>query len=169
MAARARREIEISEDIAFQRRSWQAQRVGRLLVFLLVGAALTGVVGGGGLANVTITAPDGTIAVEHRRVLRNHADAPLDVRVSGDSSVAAPLTLWLSRELVRSLDLERAVPATTKEWSEDGRVMLEFAPPPSGRGGEIRLHLRTRNPGRLEGELGVVGGGAVRLRFMVLP
>jgi hypothetical protein len=159
--------IEVADDMAFQRRSWRVQRLGRWLVFAFVGVALTGAFGGGGLAKVQAISPDGRVAVEHRRVLRNEADAHVAVRFTVPDNAGNPV-LWMSESLLAAFELEGMTPRAEREWSEGGRVVWEFDRRTRGAL-EVRLQLRARETGRHAGEIGLVGAEAARVSLWVLP
>lgn len=159
--------IDVADDMAFQRRSWRVQRFGRLLVFAFVVAALTGAFGGGGLAKVQAVAPDGRVVVEHRRVLRNDADAFVAVRFTVPGSADNPV-LWISESLLGAFELEGMTPRAEREWSEGDRVVWEFGERTRGAL-EVRLRLRAREPGHHVGEIGLVGAEAASVSLWVLP
>lgn len=159
--------IDVADDMAFQRRSWRVQRFGRWLVFAFVLVALTGAFGGGGLATVQAMSPDGRVTVEHRRVLRNEADALVAVRFTVPDSAGNPV-LWMSESLLAAFELEGVTPRAEREWSEGDRVVWEFDRRTRGAL-EVRLQLRARAPGRHTGEIGLVGAEGARVTLWVLP
>lgn len=159
--------IQVADDMEFQRRSWCVQRLGRWLVFAFVLVALTGVLGGGGLAKMQAMSPDGRVVVEHRRVLRNEADARLVVRFAVPDNAGNPV-LWISESLLAAFELEGMTPRAEREWSEGGRVVWEFDRRMRGAL-EVRLQLRARETGRHAGEIGLVGAEATPVSLWVLP
>jgi hypothetical protein len=159
--------IEVADDMVFQRRSWRWQRAGRLLVFAFVAVALTGAFGGGGLANVHAVAPDGRVVVEHRRVLRNEADATVVVRFTVANSTDSPV-LWASASLLDAFEVEGMTPRAEREWREGDRLVWKFDGRTQGAL-EVRLHLRARESGRHAGEIGLVGAEAAPVVLWVLP
>ena len=62
-------DLEIAQDMTFQRRSWAVQRVGWGVVAVTIGAALLGLLGSGPLSRSTAVAP-GAFAVEYERFVR---------------------------------------------------------------------------------------------------
>lgn len=162
-------DIEVDEDMGFQRRSWRVQRVGRVFVFLFVAAALSGLFGGGGVAQTEAHSSDGALAVEYRRFARNHADAELTVRVQPRVAAGDTVRVWLSRPLLQAMDVERVTPAPVRSTAGGERVSFEFAATPDGGPVEILFHCRTREPGPARGRVGVDGAGDVEIRQFVFP
>lgn len=162
-------DLEVDEDMRFQRRSWRVQRVGRAFVFLLVLAALAGFFGGGGVARTEAHSADGALAVEYRRFARNHSDAELTVRVQPAGAAGDPVRVWLSRPLLRAVEVERVTPEPVRSTAGGERVTFEFATAAGGGPVEIVFHGRTREPGVARGRVGVEGGGEVDVRPFVFP
>ena len=60
-------DLEISQDLTFQRRSWIVQRVGWVMLALLILAALGGLFGPGPLSRARAGPHDGPLWVEYQR------------------------------------------------------------------------------------------------------
>jgi hypothetical protein len=170
MAARTQgRGIELADDMEFQRRSWRAERVGRLLIFAGVLAALTGAFGGGGLGSTEARSPDGRLAVRYERIARNHAEATMAVRVAPELVRDGRVSLVFDRALGGAWDFRSSVPGPRSTRLADGDLVLEFELQPGADAAELRLLWQTREAGPQAGEVGVVGGPKVRLRTFVFP
>jgi hypothetical protein len=156
VAVRRIGDVELSEDMRHERREWTAQRVGWVLMALLVGAALAGAFGSGPLARARAAAPG--LEVEYPRFARDDADAELTVRLAGGQ-------LWLGRELLERFELELVTPPPDRVAMQGDRWIYDHGGAPA----EVTLRVRPRTPGASSVRLGAVGGGEVRLEQLVYP
>ena len=62
-------DLEVDEDLPFQRRAWVAQRIGWVLMALFVLAAAVGLLGAGPLSHARIDVP-GLMTLEYERFAR---------------------------------------------------------------------------------------------------
>lgn len=74
-------DLEVDQDLAFERKSWAAQRIGWGVMTLAIVAALAGLLGSGPASRTRAETPDGAIAVEYDRFVRANAPTDLDVSV----------------------------------------------------------------------------------------
>jgi hypothetical protein len=61
----------VGESLSLQRREWRVDRVGWVVMGLILVAGLLGVWGGGLLGSVTATGSDGRVLVDYDRFVRN--------------------------------------------------------------------------------------------------
>lgn len=160
--------LELEEDMAFQRRSWRAQRLGRAALYLMMLAALVGVFGGGGLSRTRAATEDGRLEVEWQRWARNHADSELVLRLAPEVA-REPVRVALDRAWLEAIEVKSAAPVPEKTVLEGDRIVLEYAAVPRGEPVLIRLQLRTLRPGRVAGEIGLAGETGVRVAQFIYP
>lgn len=166
-APKQRPELQISEDMAFQRRTWLVERVGWIVLGAVLIAALLGFFGGGGPAASTETASeDGSLSMHYERFLR--LDTPTQLRV-----VARPpgrtLRLWLDREYFESFEVTRVVPPPARVESATDRYVYEFPLAAPGEAATIRFHVEPLEAWRVSGRLGVEGGADLGFDQFVYP
>lgn len=168
---RAPPDLQVDQDMAFQRREWAVQRVGWAVGLLILAGALAGLFGHGPLSRAEAGSEDGPLHVRYERIVRNQA--PADLRVSFPLDPGGETTLWLSGALVQRVELRSVVPEPARSWSTPARTGFVFAAPAGSAPGDrveavIRVDIRTI--GRLRGELGVEGRDPpVHLSMLSLP
>jgi hypothetical protein len=158
------RDLQIDEDLAFQRREWLAQRAGRIAVFLFVLAALLGFTGvGGPYAHGQAGTPDGAVRVDYERVVRRHASATLTLHLRGTPQQTR---FWVSEPYARSINIEGISPEPQSVSVADGRYVYSVASGSSEVA--VVIHVEHLTAGIVNGEVGLVGGPAVRFRQVAL-
>ena len=133
------KELEVHEDIAFQRRDWLAQRVGWGAIGLLLLAALAGLTGSGPLSRVTRT--DGRhFTVEYERFLRHGARTAMTLRVAPEAITEGRVRIAVDRGFFVANDLQRLVPDpnAARGREEEVEFIYDVAP---GDGLQVRWTL----------------------------
>ncbi len=102
-------DLEISEDIEFQKKSWRFERVSQYLVLLLVVLALLGLFGGGPISSTTRTSQNG-LQVECPRFQRNHSSYRLKITPSAASIREGQVSIWVDQSLLHALRIENITP-----------------------------------------------------------
>ena len=106
---------------------WRAQRLGWMVLALIVVAALAGLFGTGPLSWSNASAADGSISVEYPRFARNGGPVALHLRVDPSAAAEGQVRVVLSTGLLESLEISRIVPEPESQASVDDGVVLTFA------------------------------------------
>ncbi len=160
-------DLEVSEDMAFQRREWTAERVGWALLGLLVVAAVLGLFAGGPLSNAT-AGGGGDLRVEYDRFLRLKAPTSLRVRLPAGVASEGKVRLAVSREYSEAMQVNQVTPQPDSVETGATEVVYVFsvATPDEPTAVEFELH---------SDELWVVpaavstGGGRAEFSHFVYP
>lgn len=159
---------DIEEDITFQQREWTVQRVGWIVMTLLVVAALLGLTGGGGpIASATNRATDGALNLRHARIERAQASTQLDVDLAtgrGDQ-----VALWIDNQFLSEIELESVRPEPIETRAGADRQIFVFAVADDTSEIQVTFQYRPQGPGSLAGSIGIVEGQEVGLRQLVVP
>lgn len=160
-----KRSIEIDEDLTFQRKEWFAQRVGITLLSLFVIAALLGLTGSGGVLNhATAGQRGGAVYVEYERVVRSGTPATMTLHLHNDPP--GFIQFWVSAPYLADVNVESVSPMPQTVTVEESRHVytIRAASPDVA----ITLEMEHKTWGRLEGEVGIVGGPSVRFSQLSL-
>lgn len=168
MKADDRADLEIFEDFAFQRRTWLVERVGWILLALLVAAALLGLFGGGILGSARVSTADGSLAISYDRFWRQHS--PTELRLEAVPPTAgSPLRIWISRDYIERTHISQIMPTPTITEVSPDRIVLEFAVG-GGRGSvSVMLRIEPLAPWRTIGRVGVEGGEDLSFNQYIYP
>lgn len=158
-------QLQIDQDLAFQRRDWAVQRAGWVAVAVLLVGGLLGVFGQGPLAHARAGGSPGAPALEYDRFVRLGAPTRLVVTAPPDGE--GPTELWLSRAYAESFTIERVLPEPARVAAEPGRLVYGIRRSGSG-GAPVRVvfELVPQRAGRQRGLIGT--GHAPPLRFTQL-
>ncbi len=128
-------QLEINQDLAFQRREWSVQRVGRWALAAFVVAAAVGLFGKGPLTQGQAGAPGTTLWIDYDRFVRVGTATRVYVNTQGaaDSS-GAGLRLRVNREYFDSVRLEHVSPEPAALEIGARDVYLQFSPHTSAAG-----------------------------------
>jgi hypothetical protein len=156
--------LELEDDPRFRRRMWRVQRIGWILMQLIVLAGLAGLLGAGPLSWAIAEDPAG-LRVEHARFVR--ADAPQAMRVRLPSSAPSTGTyrLAVSREFVNRVQIDSVVPSPVATEGFPDRIVYVFA----GGAPMATFHFTPRSMGLIRAEVSSPVGGRVSLRLLVYP
>lgn len=147
------------EGLQDQPRGTGGRWAQRTAVALLTAWVIAGATGLLGPSTAEVSADSGgyRLAVEHPRVTRGGAHAPLHVRISSSEPFAGPVRLSLCDSWFDDFDFHTWYPAPAAETAEPGSLLYEFDPPP-GDVLEVSLDAQAGH-----GELGSIDECEIRL------
>ena len=159
---------EIEQDLEFERRAWIIERVGWILMLLVVIAALLGLFGHGVLGYRSATAPNGSVTVEYEAVARKGGSTGLDISVRAPRHADAVVVL-IADSYLRHVDVESITPEPSVVTGSGDAVRFEFPVAPGTDELLVRLQLRPDALGSIEGSVETPDGPPVRFSQFVLP
>ena len=159
--------FDLLQDPDFQRRTWAAQRVGRVAMALVVLAALLGLVGTGPLSQTSVG--DGRLTVEYDRFVRRLGENRLTFKVAPGAAAGPEVRLWIDAPYARRMEVEAVTPEPERMETTADRLTLVFALAHPGEGLEAVVDLRSRSFGRVRGAVGLAGGPTAHIAQFVYP
>jgi len=103
-------ELEIEEDLDFQRRMWRVQQIGWALLVLVVVAALLGLFGKGPLSRAVAGRAGVPFQVEYERFGRYKAPMRMTIHIGPGVAEQGQIRLWLAREYLEAIQIQQIVP-----------------------------------------------------------
>ena len=161
-------DIQLSEDIKFQERYWKVQRLGWGLFLLVLLAAIAGLLGSGPLSSRSASAPDGSLRAEYERFCRIERKSVLQAIAAPSAAAGGRLRIWIVRDYLQRVDLERVVPQPERVETFPDRLLFTFAAA-DGQQSVIQFVLEPHAPGRQAISMGVEGKAAVSFRQFIYP
>ena len=144
--------LEISEDMAFQRRSWTAERIGWGLMTAGIVAALLGLFSSGPLSSTVAEAAGGAVRVHYDYFQRSGAAADMRIDIA-QAPAQGEVTVRLSRSLVEAIEIDQIQPPPAR--AESGSGGLTFAFPVAAAPASIFIWGTANTLGRVSGEVAV--------------
>ena len=162
------RDLQVEEDLTFQRRLWTAQRIGWVAFAVVLLLALLGLFGDGPLADRVLRSPDGRLTVSLHRFERHRSPSAIVVRVrpeQGEESVE----VWVSRDFAEDQRFETVHPEPDAVTVGADRFVYEFRVGADEREVEISFDTQPDGIGRANGRIGVLDGPSVAFGQFVFP
>jgi hypothetical protein len=162
-------DLEVDQDLAFQRRSWTVQRVAWFVMLALLAGAAAGLIGPGPLSTSEAGARGSPLWIEYERFARYQAPTKLRLHFGPGVAVDGAVRVHLDDGLVESVDVRSVTPEPERvEAAEDGLVLtLRVADP--ARPAAASIELEPNAYGTIPIRVGIVGGPAVEARAFVYP
>lgn len=158
--------LEIDQDLEFQRRDWRAQRVGWVVMLLLILGSLAGLFGRGPVAHASV---GGTpLRVEYDRLVRHQADAELMLRLA-PGATAGQARIQLDSALLNAIRIERLTPEPDSETATREGVVFDFAVDDAESPLTIRLDYRATGYWAKRGSIALAEHPPLPLQFFVYP
>jgi len=156
--------LQLTEDEAFQRRDWMAQRVAWVVFFLVLLAALLGLFGSGPLS--TGSRRSAGAQIDYERFARN--GRPMTLTITLDSTPGDSVIIDMSDDYLAAAPLERTEPEARAQAAGEGARRFEF--PLAGEdGGKVVFHFDPRSVGLAKGWIAVNGGEPVSFSTFFYP
>jgi hypothetical protein len=118
-------DLEIDQDLTFQRREWIGERVGWAVLVLIVLAASLGLFGSGPVSRATAEAP-GRLRVEYARFARSQTSETLTVHLESAATAAGEVRVALDREYLERSRVESVVPQPLRVEGRADRLVYVF-------------------------------------------
>jgi hypothetical protein len=139
-------EMELKQDLAFQRREWTVQRIGWWALTALVGAAVLGIFGGGPLSRARAGEPGAPLWIEYERFARVGATTRLYVHLGAGGEPDDEVRV--SRNYFDRIRVERLTPEPTRVIVEPDDVRLFFDLAPGGGERAVVFDVQPLRAGR---------------------
>jgi hypothetical protein len=160
-------DIEIEQDLDLERKEWTVERIGWLVMILVIIAALVGLLGSGPFS--VGTARVSGLEVEYRRVERKHAPTTLTVRLGEGTASSDEVRFWVSRGFLDSVRMEQVTPDPEAVISGEDRDTYVFKVSQAGGPGRVVFHYQPDGVGSRATKMGVEGAAEVALTTFVFP
>jgi hypothetical protein len=158
-------DLEKPDVLRSQRREWSIERLGWLIIAVILAVGLLGGFGGGPLAHASRSGQ--AVNLDFDRVVRHGVPTELRLTVGTGAVVNGRIRVALDWTYLRAVDLLGIHPAPVQSSTSGDRLFLDFAATDGGSNRiifEVEPHDIGRQQGRIE-----VGPSRVDLSQFVLP
>lgn len=162
-------DLELNQDLAFERRTWTVERVAWVIMALTGLAALAGLLGPGPLSETTVGERGGPLWLEYSRFGRFKAPLTLRVHVGPNTGQQDPLRVWLSREYLEGVRVEQVSPQPGQVEAGPEQLTYVFARSEPQRSTAISFAMKTEQIGRQHGCVGLIDGPTLCFRQFIYP
>jgi hypothetical protein len=160
--------LEIRENIDEQHRAWRFERVGWLVLLLILVGATLGVFGSGVFGTAEASTPDGLLRVEFPRFLRAQSPQRLRAWIEPQRQPTNRFTLWFSAAYLADLSLQRVMPPPARVVAGRERITFEFESDGGAEPIPVTFEFVANESGAFDGTIGS-DLGAIVFRQFVYP
>lgn len=162
--------LQINEDIGFERQVWRAQRIGLVLIGLIMLAGLAGVFGRGVLSWTTAGGESKGMRVEYNRFMRHTAAEHMEVIVLDGARSDGELHLWFDAGHGANVRFDEVNPPPHRSIISDTGVTTHvFLLDPRATQPRITVRMRPECVGRLPLRVGLAGRPPIEFTTFVYP
>ena len=162
-------ELEIGQDLKFQRRSWGVERAGWIMGALILFAAIMGLFGPSPLNKARAASPDKRLSVEYHKLEHYQAPVHLRVAIAGDAATNGQIQLWINRDYVATLDMEHIDPQPESVAIDEERLVYVFKAQRPPATSKILFRFEPNKFGKTSARLGIVNGPELRFTQFYFP
>ena len=162
-------DLELEEDIGFQRRDWAVRHIAWAVLVLVFLAALLGLFGNGILSKATLGDDGMPLQVEYQRFGRHKAPMGLKMRLGPEAVQEGKVRLWLERSYLNTMQVETIVPQPGSVESGANHLIYVFNVSSSNFPVEVTFLMQSESIGRQTGRLGLEGGPSLSFSQFIYP
>ena len=148
-------ELEINEDIAHERLEWRIERIGWVIMGVILLAALAGVVGPGPLSKSTRSDHNSKLQLEYERFARFQAPTVLRIQLASGVAQAGKVRLWISRDYIENAEVKHIDPEPESVEVSEDRMTYTFITRNASRPTALTYHLEPNMYGQTALNIGV--------------
>ena len=162
-------DLEINQDMAFQRRCWKVQRVGWTIMALLILGGLLGLFGRGPFSHTLVSDPSIPVSLEYERFGRYQSRLMLSLHLKPGASVDGKVRLWLSQDFLHQVQIQGITPKPDgAELSPSGTTYIFGLTDPK-QGGDVIMHFEAQVIGSLSGKIGLTESRSIAFTQWIYP
>jgi hypothetical protein len=162
-------DLQIDQDLDFQRREWTAQRIGWAAMGLVALAGLAGVFGHGPVARAEARNADGSLRLQYERFARKRAEGTLQLRLGSGVAVADTVRVWIDRPTIEALGIQQITPEPAGVDAGADQYVYSFTVADGAAPATILFDIEPDEPGWHRGRIGVAGREALSFGQFVYP
>lgn len=161
------KELEIPQELTFQYRHWRRERIGWVLIAVVLAAGLLGIFGHHPLARATTQSKDGMFTIEYDRYARYESNAELALMVEPDKQGDGIIRLWFDVDYLDSLKVVGVSPLPLRgDAREGGR---DFVFQSDGHPLTALLSIQFQRVGIVRGRVRINEGEILPITHFVWP
>ena len=162
-------ELDVGQDLKFQKRSWRVERTGWIVGLLVVAAALLGLLGQGPLSKAKAAAADNRLVVEYNRFERYQSPVHLNIQFLPAGSTNHEVRLWLDRAFVEGIEMRHLDPEPETVEIDGERFVYVFQTGELPAAVKVFFHFEPNKFGKTPVRLGLVNGPTVEFSQFYFP
>lgn len=161
--------IDIDQDLVYQQKEWRVQRIGWVIMGVIILSALLGIFGKGPLANARLGDPTGALTANYTRFERYRSPATIEVIVGPNVAKEGRIGISFNREFIDRIDIARIDPEPAAVKSDMNRIVYEFELMDGSQPAHIFIDYEHERFGTTEAHMTLTDGPEITLRQLIYP
>lgn len=162
-------DLQIIQDLEFQRRAWLVQRISWLGLGLILLGALAGLFGSGPLSQGTVSNQSDSLQLEYDRFGRFQAPAKLNVILGVGAEQNGQVKIWLSRSYLKKNEVQQISPQPDWVEASPDHLTYVFRTNTRDRPTAITFYLQPKQAGWQAAEVGVATEPSLKFNQFIYP
>jgi hypothetical protein len=162
-------ELEVGQDLQFEKRWWKIERAGWAAIALVLLAALLGFLGPGPLSKKTAGDRNGPLWLEYHRFERYQAPVELRLNVGPGAAKDKQVGLWINQEYIDAIQIDHVDPEPESVELANQRFVYTFKASELSAAGKIVFHFKPTTFGKTPAQIGLVNGAELRFTHFFYP
>jgi hypothetical protein len=161
-------DIEIGQNLPFQRKMWRAQRITWVVMLILAVLIFLGLFGDLGALN-NASASNNKVAVKYQPFV--HRIQPIDLDVNLHQLSGTSAQLLVSRDFIQKYQVQQITPVPDSVTTKGNMLAYQFSLSPGSQDMDIEFNLQTNKTalGNVSGEIGPSQATLVKINQFVYP
>jgi anti-sigma factor RsiW len=165
---RSIQDLEAPEHLRHQRWEWLVERIGWLVIALLLAAAMAGLLGPGPLSDRTAASDDGALTVEYDAFHRYQAPASLRIHVA-PRDTESDVKVAVSRSMTDATQLDEIVPKPVLSKLDGAQLILTFRAEDFHQSDTVLYRYQYEKFGSFTHRIGLAGQEPVEIEQWIFP
>lgn len=162
-------DLEINQDLDFQRRTWVVERVGWGVMALTVLAALLGLFGPGLFNNATAGSKKARLWLEYKRFGRFQAPTTVQIHLGPNVGSDGKMRVLLNRDYLNGMQIQQVTPPPESVEAGSKQLTYIFQVAEPNQPTAVTFHLQTQQIGLLSGQVGLSREQPLRFSQFIYP
>lgn len=162
-------DLEIEQDLRFEKKDWAAQLIGRVVIGLLIVGALLGFFGAGPLSLTEVHDETGNLAVVYEHFGRRGATTDLTATIAPESFSNGQAKLWVSSDYLAKLQLDKVTPTPDQVSALDEGFTYTFLASEPDEELTVTFNFTIASMGPESGEIAVDPQQPIELNHFFTP
>lgn len=162
-------DLDIDQDLTFEKRDFTFQKIGRVFMALLILGALLGFFGAGPFSLTQIEDPAGTLSATYERFGRRGATTTLTLKIDGSVADNGKIDVWLSSDYLDRMTVDGITPQPDQVASGDDGEIYTFLVDEPGDPLTVNFNFTIDSMGRTDALVGLKEGNLLSLTHYFVP
>lgn len=162
-------DLEVDQDVRFEKLEWRGQILGRVLMVLIVLGALLGFFGAGPLSLEEARDETGNLSVIYEHFGRRGATTNLTVAIDSAAFTSGETEVWLSSDYLGQMQVDAVTPPPDQVTVQDDGYIYTFLVDQPEDALTVTFNFTIDAMGSVTGNIGLPEAEPIRLTHFFTP